>query len=100
MRSLEVILIFGCMVIPFGIPMGKLITVSAKVSEELKKRAEELGINISALVRKALEAEIKKIELQSALKNLREEIERSPSLPEGTVVRIIRETREGRKLVE
>jgi len=48
----------------------------------------------------ALEAEIKKIELQSALKNLREEIERSPSLPEGTVVRIIRETREGRKLVE
>jgi len=46
-RSLEVILIFGCMVIPFGIPMGKLITVSAKVSEELKKRAEELGINIS-----------------------------------------------------
>ncbi|MCD6530291.1 type II toxin-antitoxin system CcdA family antitoxin [Candidatus Bathyarchaeota archaeon] len=88
------------MVILFGIPMGKLITVSAKVSEELKKRAEELGINISALVRKALEAEIKKIELQSALKNLREEIERSPSLPEGIVVRIIRETREGRKLVE
>lgn len=80
--------------------MGKLITISAKVSEDLKKRAEELGINISALVRKALEAEIRKVELKNALKNLREEIKRSPSLPKGTIVKIIREIREGRRLVE
>ena len=80
--------------------MGKLITVSAKVSEDLKRRAEELGINISALVRKALEDEVKKIELKSILKNLREEVERSPSLPEGTIVKMIREMREGRRLVE
>ncbi len=80
--------------------MGKLITISAKVSEDLKKRAEELGINISALVRKALEAEIRKVELKNALKNLREEIKRSPKLPKGTIVKIIREIREGRRLVE
>ena len=80
--------------------MGKLITVSAKVSEDLKRRAEELGINISALVRKALEVEIKKVELKRVLKNLREEVKRSPSLPEGTIVKMIREMREGQRLVE
>ncbi len=80
--------------------MSKLVTVSAKVSEELKRKAEELRINISALVRRALEEEVERIELQNALKTLKEEIENSPSLPEGTLVRIIRETRKGRKLAE
>jgi len=47
--------------------MGKLTTVSAKVSEELKRKADELGINISALVRSALDDEVKRVELQSAL---------------------------------
>jgi len=45
--------------------MDKLVIVSAKVDEELKKRAEQLGINISALVRKALEEEVKRVELQA-----------------------------------
>ena len=80
--------------------MSKLVTVSAKVSEELKRKAEKLRINISALVRRALEEEVERIELQNALKTLKEEIENSPSLPEGTLVRIIRETRKGRKLAE
>jgi len=35
--------------------MGKLAIVSAKVDKELKKRAQQLVINISELVRKALE---------------------------------------------
>lgn len=81
------------------LPMGRLVVVSAKVDEGLKRRAEQLGINISALVRRALEEEVRRAELQDLLKKLTEEVEKCPALPEGTVVGIIREMREGR-LVE
>lgn len=80
--------------------MSKLVTISAKVSKELKKRADELAINISALVRRALEDEIKKMELQRALETLEDEIETSPELSEGTVVKTIRNMREGRAIVK
>jgi len=80
--------------------MSKLVTISAKVSKELKKRADELAINISALVRRALEDEIKKTELRRALETLEDEIETSPELSEGTVVKIIRNMREGRAIVK
>ncbi|MDH5687278.1 MAG: type II toxin-antitoxin system CcdA family antitoxin [Candidatus Bathyarchaeota archaeon] len=80
--------------------MSRLITVSAKVSKELKTRSDELGINISALVRKALEDEVKRLELQSTLENLREEANTGPKLPDGTIVDIIRDMREGRTSVE
>lgn len=80
--------------------MGKLMTVSAKVSDELKRRADELGINISALVRKALEDEIKRMELQNVLKTLKEEVKTAPGLPEGTIIKIIRDMREGRTFVQ
>ena len=90
-----VILIYHFTVIPLGILMGNLMTVSAKVSKELKRRADELGINISALVRRALEEKIKKMELQSVLETLKEEIKTAPELPEGTIVKIIRNMREG-----
>ena len=80
--------------------MGKLMTVSAKVSEELKRRADELGINISALVRRALEDEVKSIELQIVIETLKEEVKTAPELPEGTIVRMIRNMREGRTLVK
>lgn len=79
--------------------MSKLITVSAKISEELKRKADEMEINISALVRKALEDEIKRRELQKVLETLKEEVKRVPELPEGTVVEIIRNMREGRTFV-
>jgi len=88
------------LVIPIGILMGKLMTVSAKVSKELKKKADELEINISALVRRALEDEIKRKELQNVLENLKEEVKTTPELPEGTIVKIIRDMREGRTLVK
>ena len=74
--------------------MGKLTTVSARVSEEVKRKAERLGINISALVRRALEDEIRRIELRKAVESLKEEVEGAPELPKGTVVKIIRDMRE------
>ncbi|MEM3440565.1 MAG: type II toxin-antitoxin system CcdA family antitoxin [Candidatus Bathyarchaeia archaeon] len=82
------------------IPMGKLVTISAKISKELKERADELAINISALVRRALEEEVKKRELRRALEGLEEGLRGAPELPEGAVVGIIRDMREGRAVVE
>ena len=79
--------------------MGKLVTVSAKIDEELKRKVDELGVNISAVVRRALEDEVKERELQGILEALKGEVQRAPELPEGTVVRIIRNMREGRPLV-
>lgn len=80
--------------------MGRLITVSAKVSEELKRRTEELGVNISAVVKRALEEEVKKRELLRVLETLKEEANKPTALPEGTIVRMVREMREGRSLVQ
>jgi len=79
--------------------MSKLVTVSAKISEELKRKADDMKINISALVRKALEDEIKRRELQKVLETLKEEVKKVPELPEGTIVEIIRNMREGRTIV-
>jgi len=90
-----VILIYGFVVILIGILMGKLITVSAKIDEDLKRKVDELGMSISALVRRALEDEIKARELQRILEALKGEVEGAPELPEGTVVKIIRNMREG-----
>ena len=75
--------------------MGKLITVSAKVDERLKKKAEALGINISALVRKALEEEVRRLEVEEIVEKLKSMVEKGPELPKGYVVKMIREMREG-----
>jgi post-segregation antitoxin (ccd killing protein) len=41
--------------------LGRLVTVSAKVDEKLRKRARRLGVNISEVVRKAPEKELVKV---------------------------------------
>jgi post-segregation antitoxin (ccd killing protein) len=74
--------------------MGRLITVSGKVSEKLKKEAEALGINISELIRTALKEEVRKRKIRALLKELRKELKESSKLPSGTIVKIIREIRE------
>ncbi len=76
--------------------MTGMVTVSAKVPEDWKRRADDLGINISALTRRALEDEIKRIDLERSLEALREEARRGPRLPDGSIVRMIREMREAR----
>lgn len=69
--------------------------VTAKVPKELKERARKYGINISGLVRSALEEEVEKVEERQ----LREELDKVSSslrkkLSEEDVVTAIRETRE------
>lgn len=76
--------------------MGKTVTVSAKVPEDLKERAKKLGINISSLTREALRKEVEREERR----RLKEKAERAGNIlkgiPSGDIVKRIRETRESR----
>lgn len=76
--------------------MGRYVTVSAKVPYELRERAARLGINVNQLVRRALEEEVRRREVE-LLKSMAREASRILSkVPAEEVVRIIREDREGR----
>ena len=44
--------------------LGKYVTVSTKIPEELKRRMIKLGIKPSSFLRKAIEEEIKKREIR------------------------------------
>ncbi|MEM3429381.1 MAG: hypothetical protein QXI59_02490 [Candidatus Bathyarchaeia archaeon] len=72
--------------------MNKSVTVSAKVPESLKKRLDELGINISETIREALNREVEKKLRAKVVEDF--SASKSKILPKGTVTRIIRETRE------
>ncbi len=76
--------------------MGKYVTVSVKIPVELKEELERYGIKPSALLKKAIEQELKKREIQ----RIKEEIEKvKPILDRlsiGEVVKLIREDRERR----
>ncbi|MBO3842964.1 MAG: type II toxin-antitoxin system CcdA family antitoxin, partial [Candidatus Brockarchaeota archaeon] len=39
--------------------MGRYITVSTKVRKELREEAKRLGINVSTVLRRALEEEVR-----------------------------------------
>ena len=69
--------------------------VSAKIPKELKERARKYGINISGLVRSALEAEVSRIEEKELRKRL-DELSASlrSRLSMKDVVRAVRETRD------
>jgi antitoxin CcdA len=69
--------------------------VTAKVPKELRERARRYGINISGLVRSALEAEVAQIEERKLRKEL-DEVSASlrNKLSKKDVIKAIRETRE------
>lgn len=69
--------------------------VSAKIPKELRERARKYGINISSLVRSALEAEVARIEekeLRKRLDELSSSLRNRLSMKD--VVRAVRETRD------
>ena len=73
--------------------MGKLVTVSAKVPEELKQKMEELSIRPSEIIRKAIEEEVYLREVEK-IKEMLEEAE--PILAKLSVERAVRSIREDR----
>jgi post-segregation antitoxin (ccd killing protein) len=76
--------------------MSKYTTVSTKIPKELKEKMTKLGIKPSKILRKAIEEEIKKREIQK----LKEKIEAlKPVLDKiktEEIVKSIREDRENR----
>ncbi|MEM0302112.1 MAG: type II toxin-antitoxin system CcdA family antitoxin [Archaeoglobaceae archaeon] len=70
------------------------ITVSAKVRKELVERAKKLGINVSEVIRGALEEEVKKREMEWAKTKI-EEIASKAKLekPSEQVIREFRDKR-------
>jgi len=71
--------------------------VTAKVPRELKERARRHGINVSGLVRRALQAEVERVEEQE----LREQLDKisaslGPKVSKRDIADAVRRTREER----
>jgi post-segregation antitoxin (ccd killing protein) len=76
--------------------MGSYVTVSVKVRREVIERARTLGIDVSGLLRRALEEEVERRELErlkQRLEGLKDVLE---AIDIERVVRHIREDRESR----
>ena len=73
--------------------MGKYVTVSAKIPEDLRRRARELNINISRLIRIAIEREVKLREDELLRKMAKEASQVLRKIPQAEIVKAIRETR-------
>jgi len=76
--------------------LGRYITVSTKVRRELLEEARQLGINVSELLRRALEEEVRRRRLMSLEKSLREMRSVLDKIDVSEVVDLIREDRETR----
>ncbi|MEM0226103.1 MAG: type II toxin-antitoxin system CcdA family antitoxin [Thermosphaera sp.] len=76
--------------------MGSYVTVSTKVRRELKEEAERLGINVSMVLRKALEEEVRKRRQQKLLEKLEAFRDVLDRIEVEELVRLVREDRERR----
>jgi len=73
--------------------MGRLVTVSAKIPEELKRKMEELDIKPSKIIREAIEEEIRRRNIEELRQTLEEA---KPILAKLSVERAVRSIREDR----
>jgi len=76
--------------------MSRYATASAKVRRELLDEARRLNINISELIRSALEDEVRKRRLMLLEERLRAKKAILEKIDVNDVVRLIREDREAR----
>ncbi|MEM2927303.1 MAG: hypothetical protein QXO94_07580 [Candidatus Bathyarchaeia archaeon] len=76
--------------------LARYVTISVKVPTELRDRMRELGIKASELLRRAIEEEVKRREIERIKEALKEmkPILQTVSIEE--IVRSIREDRESR----
>ena len=76
--------------------MRKQATVTAKIPAELKGRLARLGVNVSGMIREALELEVNRVE-KERLRELAEEAgEVLQKIPAEELVEVVREGREAR----
>jgi len=76
--------------------MGNQVTVSAKIPSELKKKLNELGVNVSGLMREALQSEVKRLERQRLRKLAEDAGAILQKIPEDEIVESIRAGRDNR----
>jgi post-segregation antitoxin (ccd killing protein) len=76
--------------------MGGYVTVSAKVKKELLDEARRLNINVSELIRSALENEVRRRRLMLLKEKLKAKKAILEKIDVNEVVRLIREDREAR----
>lgn len=76
------------------IVMSEIVTI--RLSRELKRKIKELNINVSEIVRKALEEEVEKREREALLKSLAEARRVLSKLSDEEIVQAVRGSREER----
>jgi len=69
------------------------VVVSARVPKELKEELKRYGVNISEVIRRALEEELQRIKEERAKEVLKRAAEILKKIPEDEIVRFIREDR-------
>lgn len=76
--------------------MGKYVTVSVKVPHELKEKLEKLGVKPSKLLRKVIEEEIRRKEVEQIKEEIANLKPALSKIPLKEVVKSIREDRGSR----
>ena len=76
--------------------MGEYVTVSARVRKEVLEEAKRLGINVSELIRRALEEELRRRRLALLEERLREKSDVLAKIDVNEIARLVREDRETR----
>lgn len=74
----------------------KKVIVSARIDRDLYEKIKSYGINISQVIRSALEEEVRKREEEELMKGLDEVSKILSKIPEEELVEIIRSSREER----
>jgi len=74
--------------------VGKQVTVTAKIPEQLKKRLVSLEVNLSGVIRSALEQEVEKVERERVRKLADEAGRILQKIPSDELVKTIRQSRE------
>jgi post-segregation antitoxin (ccd killing protein) len=76
--------------------VGSYVTVSVKVRRDLVERARALGVNIAEVVRRAVEEEVKRRELELIRRRLEDVRDLLDLIDVDRVVKSVREDRESR----
>jgi post-segregation antitoxin (ccd killing protein) len=76
--------------------MGNQVTVSAKIPAELKKKLAKLGVNVSGLVREALQSEVERLERERLRKLAEDAGAILQKIPAEEIVESVRASRDNR----
>ena len=76
--------------------MTEMVTISAKIERKKKDQLEEFGVTMSALIKKAVDAELKAQRREKAIRELKEVAPLFRKVSKEEWIQAIRETRDQR----